>query len=164
MASRETVEIGGLTYSISKFDAFSGLKILGDLQKQFLAPLLSVIDGKESGGTTPPGADPESEAEKERRGAAFTAQLMKGIEKVARDLDGDKLVAVAARLVSEEHILVDIDGQRRRLDAGARAMALADVSDLIELCLEVVRINFGPLVRRGAARFGAGRLAGLIQG
>lgn len=147
MASRETVEIGGNAYTVSRFDAFEGLKILGDLQRQFLAPLLSVLDGKEAG-------NPE----------AVTAGLMAGIERVARDMDGDKLVAMARRLLSADHIFVDWDGERRRLDKGTLAMMQLDVADLLELCLAVVRVNFGPLFARAVSLIGAAQLPRPIPG
>ena len=141
MPARETVEIGGTTYVISKFDAFDGLKILGDLQRQFLAPLLSVLDGKEAG-------NPE----------AVTAGLMAGVERVARDMDGDKLVAMAKRLLSPDHIFVDWEGERRRLDKGTLAMMQLDVADIIELCLAVIQTNFARVFQRAASLIGAARL------
>ena len=141
MAARETVEIGGTTYRIAKFDAFAALKILGDLQKQFVAPLLGVLDGREAG-------TPE----------AVTAGLMQGIERVSRDMDGDKLVAMAKRLLSPDHILVDWDGEPRRLDAGMIAVALQDVADVLELCTAVVRVNYASVFQRAATLFGAAQI------
>lgn len=141
MSTRETVEIGGTTYRIAKFDAFSALKILGDLQKQFMAPLFGVLDGREAGSQE-----------------AVTAGLMQGIERVSRDMDGDKLVAMAKRLLSSEHILVDWQGDTRKLDQGMIAVVLQDVADVLELCIAVVRVNFENVFTRAANLIGAARL------
>lgn len=144
--ARETVNIGGRDFTISTFPAFEGLRIAGDLQKQFLAPLLSTLDGKEAG-------DPGS----------FTAQLMQGIERVSREMDGDKLVKIAERLLSPDYVFVDVDGDRRRLDKATLPQVLVEVADLVELCIAIVRINFAPLVERAASLIGAARTRSLTS-
>ena len=119
MPTRETVEIGGTTYHLSAFDPFTALKIGGDIQRKFIAPMLSMFDGKEAGNEQ-----------------AVTAAFMAGVERVLSGMDGDTLVATAKRLISPDHILVDYDGDRRKLDHGLIPVVL-DLAGLVELCVEV---------------------------
>jgi hypothetical protein len=141
MATRETVEIGGTVFHIHKFDVFAALKIAGDLQKQFIGPLLGVLDGKEAG-------SPE----------AVTAGIMQGVERVSRDLDGDKLVALARRLVLSENVIaVPAGAEPTKLSEQTWRSILFDVGDLLELCLAVVRFNFTGLFTKAAPLIGAAR-------
>lgn len=139
MAVPERVEIGGVTYSITKYDAFTALEILGDLQKQFLAPLLSVLDGKEAG-------NPE----------AVTAGLIQGVERVMRDMDGKRLRLTAERLLFQQNVGAVRPGEEpRKLGTNNWHEYLTDVADLLELCVEVVKTNFSSVFQRAANLFGA---------
>lgn len=139
---REPVQIGDQTFYIQRFDPWTAVRILGDLQKQFVGPLLSMFDGKEAG-------SPE----------AVTAALMGGIEKVSRDLDGAKLEQMAKRLLSDQHIWVDWDGQQRRITPDIFFTVLGDVADLLELCVAVVKTNYSSVFQRAATLIGAARLS-----
>lgn len=138
MPPRETVEINGTAFSITPFDPFTGLKIAGDLQKKFIAPMLSVLDGKEAGNEQ-----------------AVTAAFAAGLERVLSGMDGDTLVSTAKRLISPDNVLVDWDGDRRKLEHGLIPVVL-DLSGLVELCIEIARINFAPLFSRLVSRIGGG--------
>ena len=86
---------------------------------------------------------------------AVTAAFMSGVERVLSGMDGDTLVATAKRLISPDHILVDYDGDRRKLEHGLIPVVL-DLAGLVELCVEVARMNFAPLFSRLMSRIGGG--------
>jgi hypothetical protein len=147
MSGREEVRIGTSAFHIRKYEPFRALKILGDLQKRFIAPFLSVLDGKEAGTE-----------------AAVTAGVMAGVERVLRDMDGDQLVAVAIKLLDvdeqglrrSDYVSVTAPGEEtRKLDASAITTLLPDVADLIELCVAVAMTNFRGVFTRAASLFGA---------
>lgn len=142
MAEREIVEIGGVSFRIAKFDAFTGLKVLGDLQKQFIAPFLSVLDGKEAG-------SPD----------AVNATVVAGVERVLRDMDGDKLVVTARRLLFAENIVAVVPGEEptKFHDKNWQTIVF-DVADLLELCVAVVKVNYQSVFTRAATLFGAAQL------
>lgn len=139
MSNREEVQIGANRYFVRKFDAFRGLKVLGDLQKSFIAPFLSVLDGKAAGSEE-----------------AVTAGVMAGVERVLRDMDGDKLEAMARKLLPPDHVSVAAPGEEaRKLDESAIGLCNVGVADLLELCVFVAKHNYGDLFQRAGSVIGA---------
>lgn len=131
--ARHEVTIGENIYYISRFEPFTALEILGDLQKQFAGPFLGVVNGKES-------------ATDEEKAAA----MMQAFKNLSSQMDGKTLRALAERLIDKEYIAVVIggDGQPRKLDKGAMTLAFENVSDIIQLCWEIVQFNYAEVIAR----------------
>lgn len=145
------VDINGNTYFINRFPPFQALEILGDLQKQFVGPILSQIDGKE----TPKDADGNLVLSPDSRKG-----LMDSISKISNNLDGRTLRLIAERLLDKNCISVALDGDKdnvRKLDAGAQGLAFSGVADIVELCWEVLKHNYAEVITRLSSPTGPAR-------
>lgn len=138
MAERHKVSIGDNDFFIRRYDPFLALEILGDLQKQFAGPMLSMIDGKAGG----------SEEQNQ-------AALMAAFAKLSATMDGKTLRALAERLLNPEYVSVSIGGaEPRKLDASAVMMSLSGAGDIIRLCWAVVSHNYSEVLARLASPTG----------
>lgn len=139
MVGANKVEIGGRRYRIRRYDAFKGLETLGDLQAQLLVPALGVLDGKEAGSDE-----------------AFAAQAMGGLGRILRGLPGRDLKKLAEKIIDPELVSIEApDGSdAEKLTAEAVLRNDLTAGDLIELCVEVVKWNYGDFLERAGARFG----------
>ena len=132
------VEIREHTFHIRRFDPFTAVGVLGDLQREFGGPLLASLKGSDGDGR-PRGAD-----------ALFGA-----LAKLSADMDGVRLKKWAERLLNPELVAVSISGaEAKKLDKIAVEQAELTAGEIIELCTEVVRFNFEDFI---------GRLRGLIS-
>jgi hypothetical protein len=134
------VTIGKNIFFIRRFAPFVALEILGDLQKQFAGPILTSIDGKENAKDENGNIviNPES-----------ANKLMNGFSNLSAKLDGKTLRKIAETLIDKEYISVSIDGaDPRKLDASAQGLSLESVSDIIELCWEILKHNYEEVISR----------------
>lgn len=126
------VTVNDTAFFITPMDAFEALEVFGDLQKDLLpaiGDLLAVGLGED-------GADQGEQA------------MASAIEKLSSKLDGKQLKAWADRLITQDSIVVSINGKDMKLDAVARTMAFREFTDILELLFHVIRVNFvGPLGR-----------------
>lgn len=148
------VTIGENVYYIRRFPPFEALEILGDLQKQFAAPFLSQLNGKE----TPRDADGNLVLNPETQNS-----LAQSFSKLSERLDGRTLRKTAEVLLDKEYVSVSIDGaDPRKLDKAAQGLALESVADIILLSWEVLKYNYAEVLARlssptGPASFLAAR-------
>lgn len=136
--SEFTLENGNKFY-IRKYDAFLSLKILGEVQKKFLAPLASLMEAGDEKNS------PEVRAE----------SVMKGIEKISMNLDGEGLVNLTKLVLNPEFISVSIDNdQVTQLNEGTLNLATDSIFDVISLVVEVIRVNYQQLFTQGRGLIG----------
>lgn len=130
----------GNKFYIRRYDAFNSLKILGDVQKRFLAPLVSVfeaVDTRSSGRTN--GED----------------HFVSAIENISRQLDGDALVDLARKVLHPDYVTIVIDnGEPQKLDEGSLNLATDGVFDVITLVVEVLKYNYADLFTKGKTLIG----------
>lgn len=138
---RTSVTIGASTYWIRRFDAFTALEVLGNLQQKFLGPLLPALDA----------ADGDKEA--------MMAAGMSGFARLSASLSGAELKALAKQLINPECISVAVgsadENATVKLDAVQQLRAFESATDIIELCVAVVRVNFSDALARAGALLGA---------
>lgn len=138
MAERHKVTIGDNDFFIRRYEPFLALEILGDLQKQFAGPMLSMVDGKAGGS-----------AEENQMA------LMAAFAKLSGSLDGKTLRALAERLLNPDYVSVSIAGaEPRKLDASAVMLSLNGASDIMQLCWAVVTHNYSEVLARLASPTG----------
>ena len=133
--------IGDKTFYIRRFPAFRALEVLGDLQQRFGAPLLAAIEGR---------SDPAS--------IPVMEVLVTGLRRISADTNGRLLAALAKDLVDPDLISVSMaGGEPRKLDQTAIDLLGLGPEDIVELCVEVVKVNYAPFLSRFASRFGEAR-------
>lgn len=137
MSAVKKVTIGGNTFTIRRFTVWDGVEILGDLQMQFIAPAMGVLDGKEAG-----------------TDMAFMAQAMDGIANILRGLPGKRAVELGKMLINPDLVVVEIGRDGSKLNDTAMAQAGMTVGDALELCIEIVMHNYADFLPRIVARFG----------
>jgi hypothetical protein len=112
------------------------LKILGEVQKRFLAPFTAIMEAREQKDNT----------------EAFAS----AVERISKSLDGDSLVDLAKRVLNPEYISVIIDNQQpEKLEEATLNRATDNVFDVVSLIIEVLRFNYTELFTRGKALIGA---------
>ena len=126
----------GNKFFIRRYDAFLSLKILGEVQKRFLAPFTAIMEAREQKDNT----------------EAFAS----AVERISKSLDGDSLVDLAKRVLNPEYISVIIDNQQpEKLEEATLNRATDNVFDVVSLIIEVLRFNYTELFTRGKALIGA---------
>jgi hypothetical protein len=140
MAGRHELKLNGSTYYIRKYDAFLAIKILGDLQKQFLGPMVILMEASDEN------ASPEAKMK-------FVAD---GIEKISHTLDGDTLVALAKRVLNPDFISVSIGSEpTEKLTENILNRATdSNVADVVTIIAEVLKVNFTEVFTRGRTLIG----------
>src|SRR4051812_32181445 len=124
MAGRHEFKLNNSTFYIRKYEAFLAIKILGDLQKQFLGPMALFFDN----------ANMSSEA------------IAEGIGKVSRQMDGDTLVALAKKVLNPDFVSVAIGNDTpEKLTENMLNRSIDSVADVIELIKEVLVVNFAEI-------------------
>jgi hypothetical protein len=154
---RHEFVIGEATFYIRKFDAFLSLRILGDLQKKLIGPIVSLWEGQAEAtkDTNDSNAKPSPEAK-----LNFTA----GVEKISASLDGDTLVLLAKKLLNSEFISVVIGNEPpMKLDEGMLNRATDNLGDVVALLVEVVKVNYMELFIRGRTLIGQVQLPSANQ-
>lgn len=130
MAKPIEVEVNGTVFFITPMDAFEALAVFGDLQKDILPAVGDLI--------TAVAKDSDPQADE--------AAMARAIEKLSGKLDGKQLTRWTDRLLTKDSITVEINGADLPLDAAAKSMAFREFTDILELLLHVIKVNFaGPL-------------------
>jgi hypothetical protein len=125
----------GNKFFIRRYDAFLSLKILGEVQKRFLAPFTAIMEAREQKDNT----------------EAFSS----AVERISKSLDGDSLVDLAKRVLNPEYISVIIENQQpEKLEESALNRATDNVFDVVSLIIEVLRYNYTELFTRGKTLIG----------
>jgi hypothetical protein len=141
----EFVLDNGNKFYIRRYDAFLSLKILGEIQKRFLAPFVQMIETRDAKVN---GEDHFGNA----------------VDKLSRNLDGDALIDLVKKVCHPDYVTVVIDGQDpEKFDEGLLNLAIADVSDVIALVVEVLKYNYTALFTRGRTLIGQARENMAIQ-
>lgn len=126
------VTVNGTVFFITPMDAFEALAVFGDLQKDILPAIGDLITA----------------VAKDAGAQADDAAMARAIEKLSGKLDGKQLKGWADRLLTKDSITVEINGADLPLDAAAKSMAFREFTDILELLLHVIKVNFaGPLGR-----------------
>lgn len=131
MAKPVEVVVNETTFFITPMDAFEALAVFGDLQKDVLPAVGDLIGSmtREDGGND-------------------DAAMAKALEKLSGKLDGKQLRQWADRLLTKDAISVELNGNDVPLDNTAKAMAFKEFTDILELMMHVIKVNFaGPLAR-----------------
>ena len=130
----KTVDVNGKTFYITPFSAFAALPLLGDLQKQVMPALGSLI--------------------KENDGDEIDYQA--AAQSIGTALSGDALTAWAKRLISEDTVSVEIDGDAKKLTQLVSSQVFDDPFEIIELMIQIILVNFKDPLVRSLSRFGLG--------
>jgi hypothetical protein len=135
----EFVLDNGNKFYIRRYDAFLSLKILGDIQKRFLAPFVQMIEtrGEQSNGED---------------------HFGQAVDKLSRNLEGDALIDLVRKVLHPDYVTVVIDDEEpEKLDEGLLNRSIHDVSDIIALVVEVLKYNYTELFTRGRTLIGQAR-------
>ena len=132
MRKPKIVSIGEHKFGISRMDAFTALEVFGDLQKELLPALGSLIK-------------PESEQD----------GTMNALAALSGSLSGKSLTKWANRLLDPDHISVEnADGDLEKLTADRREMVFDNAVEILELMVAVIRENFADPLMQWLARSG----------
>ena len=145
MASRhEFVLENGNKFYIRRYDAFLSMRILGEVQKKFLAPLAMFIESN---------SDTATQESKDK-------SLQEALNKLSTSLDGESLVELTKKVLNSEYISVSIDNEpASKLDEGLLNMATDGIYDVVALLFEVLRFNYADLFTRGRNLIGQVQLS-----
>lgn len=139
--STTTVEINGIKFRITPFDAFRQLEMFGDLQKEILPSVGGVLN-------VAFGADKNPENSDRAALAAF--------RELSSNFDGATLKKWANRLMDEEYITFETPGNEpAKLSLHNRGAAFPDMSYILELMFHIGKVNFAAPLARWAALSGA---------
>jgi hypothetical protein len=145
MSRTKSVQIGTTTFHVTKFDALTQLKLLGDLQKE-IVPSAGALFGAVVGEAG------------ETRETRDEQAIMDALRQLSGRLGGDELKKWFDVLVTAENVSFELEGREpQTLTEAHRGLAFQDYSEILELMFHVLTHNFsGPLVR-WAGRFGPAR-------
>lgn len=139
--------IGGNTFYIRPFPAFTAANISGELSS-VIAPII--------GGLSPlfEGRDSEEVLDMD------IAQAIPSITAALGQLDGDKVEHLMERLlITSRNISVAgeaTDGETVTLDMDlANEIFCGEIEDMVMLCVEVVKVNFGGFFKKVAGQSGS---------
>jgi len=131
----EVVLDNGNKFFIRRYDAFLSLRILGEVQRRFLAPFAAIMDARSNAN----GTDNEANA----------------IDRLSRSLDGDSLVDLARKVLNPDFVSVMIDDDPpERIDEGLLNRATDNVYDVVFIIYKVLEINYRELFTRGRTLIG----------
>lgn len=134
-------EQNGNTFYIRPFDPFTSLKLLGDLQK-LVSPIIGNVFSSFGGESEK--ADVHIMDKK-----IDMAAVEKAFAALAEHVDGQRLEAMAMRILDKNHVSVSIDGaETTRLDKPQiNELFTGNVSDMLMLIVEVLRANYGDFTK-----------------
>jgi hypothetical protein len=128
----EFVLENGNKFFIRRYDAFLSLKVLGEVQKRFLAPVASLLESRDS------------------VNGASDQNFSLAIDKLSRSLDGDSLVELTKRVLHPEFVTVVIDNEPpEKLDEGLLNRSTDSIYDVVALVVKVLEVNYKELFMRG---------------
>jgi len=140
-------KIGGNTFYIKPFPAFTAANISGELSS-VMAPIIGglagLIDGKE--------ADEFMDMD--------ISEAVPSITEALGNVDGDKVEHLMQRLlITYKNISVAgvaTDGETEILDMDmANEIFCGEIDEMVMLCAEVVKVNFGGFFKKVADRSGS---------
>lgn len=154
--ARKEVTIGQTVFYLQTFAPRDQLRIFGDLQKELLPSIGSLLAS--AVGKTEDAGDVLDEG-----------SLVSAIRAFSTSLDGKGLDAWCGRLIDSERVTFEKHGKDpRKLTPSAMDDAFGDFAEILELLFHIIQLNFaGPLGRwlglSGVAGL-KGRLSGLLDG
>jgi hypothetical protein len=142
---RTDFSLGVCTYHIRKYPPFIALQILGDLQKRFLGPMATFMEGQQ--------------------GQEISIRIIiEGVTKISSSLDGDSIVALTKRLIDPEYVSVSIGSEpAEKLTENILNRAMDDVGDIIELLIKVLELNYKNVFTIATTRLGMGQQNGAAR-
>lgn len=127
-------EQGDYVFSIRQMPPFVSIKVLGELQKIILPAFGGILKGVGNN----PSADTKNAVD-------MASILSDGLEKLAFNLDGDKLEKAVQMLLDANYVAVKAkDGKEFvRLDEGAvNEVFSGRIIDMVVLAIQVFKINY----------------------
>ncbi|MCQ9124362.1 phage tail assembly chaperone [Rodentibacter caecimuris] len=151
--ARSEIQIGESTFFVQKFSVMDQLRIFGDLQKTLVPSLAKVIGFSDD---KPEDATPEQLAEIAQKSAANFAQ---GLQQLSQQLSGAELVKLADMLIKPELVTVQRDdfnnGTDKKLNKSDFDLVFDDMSELVDLVIFILQLNFSSFFTKFLARLGA---------
>ena len=140
MATRHDFSIeNGTKFHIRRYDVFTSMKILGDVQKKFLAPFALFME-----------ANDKSMSQEIR-----DKNMVDAVEKFSKSLDGDSLIEITKKVLDPEYISVSINGEPpQKLEPHVLNLSVDSISDVIALVIEVMKVNYEDLFMKGKTLIG----------
>ncbi|OOF52565.1 phage tail assembly chaperone [Rodentibacter trehalosifermentans] len=147
---RNEIQIGESTFFVQKFSAMEQLRIFGDLQKTLVPSLAKLFTG----------AQPQSKTEKTaEKTVENTDGFAEGLQQLSQELDGTSLIKLAEMLIKPELVAVQRDdlnnGNDMKLSRAKFDEVFADMSEIVELVIFILRLNFESFFTKYLARLGA---------
>lgn len=151
--ARSEIQIGESTFFVQKFSVMDQLRIFGDLQKTLVPSLAKVIGFSDE---KPKDATSAQLAELAQKSAANFAQ---GLQDLSQQLSGAELVKLADMLIKPELVTVQRDdfnnGTDKKLSKTDFDLVFDDMSELIELVIFILQLNFSSFFTKFLARLGS---------
>lgn len=151
--ARSEIQIGESTFFVQKFSVMDQLRIFGDLQKTLIPSLAKVIGFSDE---KPKDATSAQLAELAQKSAANFAQ---GLQDLSQQLSGPELVKLADMLIKPELVTVQRDdfnnGTDKKLSKTDFDLVFDDMSELIELVIFILQLNFSSFFTKFLARLGS---------
>ncbi|HHF1669440.1 hypothetical protein BV154_008645 [Haemophilus influenzae] len=151
--ARSEIQIGESTFFVQKFSVMDQLRIFGDLQKTLVPSLAKVIGFSDE---KPKDATSAQLAELAQKSAANFAQ---GLQDLSQQLSGPELVKLADMLIKPELVTVQRDdfnnGTDKKLSKTDFDLVFDDMSELIELVIFILQLNFSSFFTKFLARLGS---------
>lgn len=151
--ARSEIQIGESTFFVQKFSVMDQLRIFGDLQKTLVPSLAKVIGFSDE---KPKDATSDQLAELAQKSAANFAQ---GLQDLSQQLSGAELVKLADMLIKPELVTVQRDdfnnGTDKKLSKTDFDLVFDDMSELIELVIFILQLNFSSFFTKFLARLGS---------
>lgn len=140
---REQITIGESTFYIQKFSAMDQLRIFGDLQKTILPSVGKLF-----------ASNPITSSEEDKQADVFGETLAE----LSAKLDGNELIKLAKTLIHPDLVTVQRDdinnGADFKLKHEKLNEAFTDMSEVIELLIFILRLNFESFFTKYLARLG----------
>lgn len=151
--ARSEIQIGESTFFVQKFSVMDQLRIFGDLQKTLVPSLAKVIGFSDE---KPKDATSDQLAELAQKSAENFAQ---GLQDLSQQLSGAELVKLADMLIKPELVTVQRDdfnnGTDKKLSKTDFDLVFDDMSELIELVIFILQLNFSSFFTKFLARLGS---------
>lgn len=130
------------TFYIRPFDPFQSIRLLGDLQK-LVSPVIGNVFSS-LGGESSEKSDVSIMDKKIDMGA-----VEKAFAALAEHVDGQKLESMAMRILDKNYVSVSIDGAEpvRLGQAQINELFTGNVTDMLILIVEVLRVNYGDFTK-----------------
>ena len=151
--ARSEIQIGESTFFVQKFSVMDQLRIFGDLQKTLVPSLAKVIGFSDE---KPKDATSDQLAELAQKSAENFAQ---GLQDLSQQLSGAELVKLADMLIKPELVTVQREdfnnGTDKKLSKTDFDLVFDDMSELIELVIFILQLNFSSFFTKFLARLGS---------